>query len=266
MITVLGAGGFIGSALVNRLDQQQVPYYAPGRHESLTGKDLGDVIYCIGLTADFRTRPFDTIDAHVTVLNNLLREGNFSSLTYLSSTRVYIGAKGEEVNEDAAITIDINDSDELYTLSKLTGERICLSSGRNTKVVRLSNVFSSLGSSPTFLSQILGSVIREKAVRFFTTPDSAKDYIDLDTVTNALIELAGRDVKGIYNLGGGINITNQEIIDIITQYYETTVSFSDDAKRIVFPRIDNQRLAHIIGLNSSDIKNNLINSIKNFQL
>jgi len=61
----------------------------PTRDESLDGRDLGHIIYCIGITADFRRRPHDTITAHVTKLQEVLTRTSFESLVYLSSTRVY---------------------------------------------------------------------------------------------------------------------------------------------------------------------------------
>ncbi|MES2850099.1 MAG: hypothetical protein V4685_13660, partial [Bacteroidota bacterium] len=92
MITVLGASGFIGSSIMKKLKEQNTQYFAPERNEVITNRDLGDVIYCIGLTADFRTKPFETVDAHVCKLKQVLNECTFNSLTYLSSSRVYINS------------------------------------------------------------------------------------------------------------------------------------------------------------------------------
>ena len=69
LVTVLGAGGFIGGALVARLIAEGRPV-DPVTRDDLPAllsarRPAGDVIYCIGLTADFRTRPLDTAEAHV---------------------------------------------------------------------------------------------------------------------------------------------------------------------------------------------------------
>src|SRR3954470_22708673 len=93
-ITILGGSGFIGSALVERLAKIGLSCQAPDRGQKLTGKKLGDVIYCVGLTADFRSRPLETVDAHVCHLLHVLRDGDFESLVYLSSTRVYRNQTG----------------------------------------------------------------------------------------------------------------------------------------------------------------------------
>src|SRR5919197_813364 len=65
-VTVLGASGFIGGHLAKHFRALGYECLTPGRNEpSLYETDLGDVIYAIGLTADFRQRPLDTIEAHV---------------------------------------------------------------------------------------------------------------------------------------------------------------------------------------------------------
>src|SRR5688500_5975918 len=96
MITVLGASGFIGSRLVSQLAATGAEYQAVGRNEALPAGPLGHVIYCIGLTADFRSRPLNTVEAHVCKLLEVLRKCDFESLLYLSSTRLYNPGRSEE--------------------------------------------------------------------------------------------------------------------------------------------------------------------------
>ena len=82
--TVLGASGYIGSRLVAHLRAQGHTVWAPARGDAeVFTRPLGHVMYCVGLTADFRTRPFDTVDAHVGLLAEVLRRAQFDSLLYL---------------------------------------------------------------------------------------------------------------------------------------------------------------------------------------
>ena len=99
LITVLGATGFIGRNLVKKLNEDGKTIYIPGRNEIIKDKFLGDIIYTIGLTADFREHPYDTIIAHVCKLIEIMQNNTFKSLTYLSSTRVYNGKNGEVFEE-----------------------------------------------------------------------------------------------------------------------------------------------------------------------
>lgn len=138
--TVLGASGYIGSRVVRHLRAEGHAVWAPERGDSsILNRPLGHVLYCVGLTGDFRNRPFDTVQAHVGLLAEILRHANFESLLYLSSTRVYQGA--ERTDEDAPLTVVPGTPSDLYNLTKLTGESLCHCSGREgVRVVRLSNV------------------------------------------------------------------------------------------------------------------------------
>ena len=100
--TVLGATGFIGShvaALARSLGHEVV---CPGRDDNLDGQHLGHAIYSIGITADFRRRPHDTVTAHVTKLQEVLTRTSFDSLVYLSSTRVYARCASPDEHFDSA--------------------------------------------------------------------------------------------------------------------------------------------------------------------
>ena len=89
--TILGANGFIGSNLVKFLKTKNCEIFTPNISE-ITSENLGHVIYCIGITSDFRERPFDTVNSHVSLLNDFLKNHNFESFLYLSSTRVYMNS------------------------------------------------------------------------------------------------------------------------------------------------------------------------------
>ena len=264
MITVLGPGGFIGSHVVKRLEVLEMDYYAPGRNENIESKDLGDIVYCIGLTADFRHKPFETIEAHVCFLNKVLSQYKFNSLTYLSSTRVYINCKEEEVFEDTDIVVSINHPDELYTLSKLTGERLCLSSGRRAKIARLSNVYGSDYSSENFISDVARKIQTDKFVKFSTTPASAKDYISINSVVDLLISIAVQGKQDMYNIASGINLANDDIIGIFREHFKFDYEFDKNAKEIIFPKINIDRIKTEFGFSEDSTKNNLSQHIKTY--
>src|SRR5262245_16564069 len=102
--TVLGATGFIGSHLAAELRRRGHSPFTPGRSADLSGADLGIVFYCIGLTADFRSRPLETVMAHVCKLREVLQNCCFELLVYLSSTRVY--GKSSVAVEDEPLVVN----------------------------------------------------------------------------------------------------------------------------------------------------------------
>ena len=104
-VTVLGAGGWIGTALVEALKHQGRRVQAVKR-DGLAGwldsnEPPGTVIDTIGLTADFRQRPHATVEAHVEILSRIVKRPGLFNLLFLSSTRVY--SRSSETREDTPL-------------------------------------------------------------------------------------------------------------------------------------------------------------------
>ena len=118
--TILGGFGFIGSELCKSFGRDNVPYQVFGRQDPLPTGDLGNIYYCAGVTADFRSRHFDTIEAHVSTLSEVLKNGEYTSFLYLSSARIY---RNESLTtEDSTISINPLNSEDFVDISKLAGD------------------------------------------------------------------------------------------------------------------------------------------------
>lgn len=230
--TILGASGFIGAHLLAQLEASGYECFAPARDDgAVFGRELGHVIYCIGLTADFRQRPFDTVRAHICFLAEVLEKANFESLLYLSSTRVYVGAASG--GEDAPLV-----AGDLYNLSKLAGESLCLASGRaNVRVARLSNVFGGDFFSDNFLPSILRAAVRDGRVVLNTALGAAKDYVALEDVVKILPLIALQGKQGIYNVAGGTNVSNVALLEKLAQFTGCTYTVDKNAPAAFFPTI-----------------------------
>ena len=240
MITVLGASGFIGSRIVKRLETLGHEHRAVRRDDALPSGSLGHVVYCIGLTADFRSRPLDTVDAHVCKLLEVLRAGEFESLLYLSSTRLYNGA--DSTAEETPLRIAPLDGSDLYNASKAMGESLVLHCGRPARVARISNVYGADFASDNFLSSIIRDAVTRNEIVFQTAADSAKDYISVDNVAGSLIEIATSGKERIYNLASGSNVSNGELAEQLHALTGCAIQFSQPSPRVTFPPINIDRL------------------------
>jgi nucleoside-diphosphate-sugar epimerase len=239
--TVLGAGGFIGSRLQRYLYNQGHEVYAPKRGaDEIFRQNLGNVIYAIGLTADFREKPYETAEAHVCYLNQVLQRTNFSSLLYLSSTRVYQGAASG--TEKSALAV-FPDTDGLYNLTKLTGEALCLQTERG-RVARLSNIVGE-GASESFVSQLLSEAATGK-IHLRSALTSSKDYLLIDDAIKALATLASHNETGIFNVGSGKNTTTKKILDAMSSRLQFTVTVDETCTDSTFPIIDTSRIRNIL--------------------
>ncbi len=255
MVTILGAGGYIGGELARHLRQQAWDVHTPARVDYgwLSGRtDLGHVVYAIGLTADFRSRPFDTVVAHVDLLRQTLQSARYQSLTVLSSTRVY-GAQAD-TREDAAVAVQVQQPGDLYNLSKLMGESLCLhaaavglSAQAPVRVLRLSNVVGLRPDRDLFIDQLIDEGLRTGRVVLHSALDSSKDYIHISDVLAAITTLLDTPHGGVFNIAGGTAVTHHEVTQALTQHFGWPIEVAPNAARQALPGIDIQRARQAFG-------------------
>ena len=134
--TIFGSTGFIGSSLVHYLTTQGHECYTPDiRIDDISNIPLENVIYAIG-ESEFIKKPLETVDAHVCAVNKILSKSKFSSFLYISSGRFYYDMNS--TNEENSISVNPLDENQLYNISKIMGESLCISSKKsNVKIIRL---------------------------------------------------------------------------------------------------------------------------------
>lgn len=247
-VTVLGAGGFIGQHLVAHLQRAGHACYAPVRGDpAVFTRPLGHVVYAIGLTADFRSRPLDTVEAHVCFLRQLIQQASFTSLTYLSSTRVYAGAT--DTRESARLQVNPNDASDLYNLSKLMGESLCLHGGHaGMKVARLSNIVGLRPDPDIFIDQLLAEGCRTGHVHLHTALASCKDYLSIGDAVELLTRIALSPDTGIFNVASGEGVANQQVVDALQRHMGFAVTVAPDAPVWDFQPIDTRKTQARFGL------------------
>lgn len=236
--TILGSRGFLGSHLLRTLVSRGHSVYTPDNINSAVFRaEHGNILYCIGLTADFRMRPFATIESHVCILNKLLKETYFKTLTYFSSTRVYQGA--HSTTEDVMLRVDPNRHEDLYSLSKLAAEALCLHSGREgIKILRLSNLVGLRDDNDLFINQVLHDIVTRGSVTLHSSATSSKDYIWVQDAVDAVITMAASTLSGCYNLASGQNQTNYDLLAALRSHFEFELEYTERTSEAIYPEID----------------------------
>jgi UDP-glucose 4-epimerase len=215
--TVLGARGFIGNRLVKMLNALSFECFVPARGErEIFNRDLGRVFYCIGLTADYSDRAFDTVEAHVTFLAEVLKKAEFESLVYLSSTRLYDSLPVCICNENASLVLEPWSRRHIYDLSKALGENLCMTTSKGrASVARLSCVYDSAPGSPGFLSEVMDSMRKRREFTLDSLSGIVRDYVFIDDVLIALKLILDTGRSEIFNVASGENVSNQDIVDTL---------------------------------------------------
>lgn len=239
--TVVGARGFIGSALVERLRAEQHDVTGVSHDAELDpAGGFGHVIYCSGIAAAAAPDADYAYAVHVDGLRRILAAGAATSLLYLSSTRVY-GAS-PDTREGAALGVDPS-RDDIYRITKIAGEALCLAAAQPAfRVARLSNIAGASLRSPLFLSDIVRQAAERGRVAVRTTRDSAKDYLLVDDAVRYLIAIAAGGRERLYNVACGANVENGTIFDALAAASGATIEIAADATRAITPPIDAGRV------------------------
>ena len=203
-------------------------------------ENLGHVIYCVGMTSNFISRPFDTVESHVSLLSKCLQDSEYESFLYLSSTRVYMGS--ESTHESAMLSVSPLIPTYLYNVSKILGESLCLSvRNPRVRIARVSNVVSSADISTNFLATITKQA-KLGRIHLQSDPMSSKDYISLDDVVYLLELISLKGSYRLYNVASGILVRNSEWIEKLSMKYDFEVHVEgefpvSDAKRVHVGRV-----------------------------
>jgi nucleoside-diphosphate-sugar epimerase len=246
--TVLGAGGFIGRHLVGHLRRGGHEVWAPDRGDpAVDQRDLGHVVYCIGLTTDFAANPMDTAEAHVCVLLPLLRRARFTRFVYLSSIRLYDGlATGAD--ETTALSFSPTVQRHVYDLSKALGEALTHHGSGSGVVARLANVYDDELGKDDFLCKTVQRALAGGDLEVDSRPDIGRDYIHVDDVVHALEVVALGAREGVYNVASGVIFTNGDLAALLEREVGCRLVFRGGRSPRLPPVLDASRLARDFGL------------------
>ena len=80
-----------------------------------------------------------------------------------------------------------------------------------------------------------------------------------------LLEISKSNCNGIYNIANGLNLSNQELLDIISQFYDFQYTLDLNSKLIIHPKIKIDKIEKEFSFQKENTKEKLFNLIKNYK-
>ena len=224
-ITVTGASGFIGKALINELKKLKNHKVYP---ISKTQKDSNyiytnsysnlpktDVIFHLGQNSD-RHKINSNYSMVEEALNDLelIISNNYKQIIFCSSASVY----GDKSNKPFKENDPVYEYDN-YSLMKIKSEKKVLEA--NGCILRLANVIGLQMSKNTVLMDIIFQLgFKKKIIVKDIKP--IRDFVPLDYVLKVMIKIMKAELKGIFNVGTGREISIKNLIEIVLDIAEET--------------------------------------------
>lgn len=251
--TVIGGQGFIGSNIVSLLEKHGHEVWVPEKSsQDVFNKPLGIVIYAAG-HGDCKNNPLKVFHSNLGYLVDVIEKGSFDKFIYISSTRVYMNQESSEENSD--VTVCHDDSRALFNLTKLTAEKLVLSTLDNAIVVRPSNVYGLTLNSPLFLPSIVRDAVNNGLVNMYVPPEYAKDYVSVDDAAEVIYQLSKcSDCFGeTINIASGENVTALSIANALQKNTACKINWHSSTANENFPESDITQLKQMLNYNPRNV-------------
>ena len=196
--TIFGQG-FVGTNIVNFLRKKNYNVFVPKKGIYKFNKNLHNIIYCIG-SDNWIKDPKGSFDANLGIVPKIIFNNKFTSFTFLSTVRVYIGRKSNKTDENNLIQINPNIRSFYWNSLKLTGESLCLSlPNKKIKVVRISNLFGDNFTNQVYLlPTLIRNSLKNRKINIFVNKKSSKDFLHTEEAFEVLLKVIKKGANWPY--------------------------------------------------------------------
>ena len=217
---IFGSSGYIGSRLLSKLPSEKNYLVSSKSHfaqflklaESLEFKN---VFWVAGSQLPADTFEYK-LEEHPDLINlkKLIKrvQKSEASFIFLSSGGCVYGP-GSGVFTETSNTFPVN----LYGELKLLSEQMIANNLNNYTILRVANVFG-MGQKPSrsqgVIPHWLEAIRENRPLTVFGPAHSYRDYIDIDSVINAILLSSKSSTKGVFNIGSGTKVELATLIEI----------------------------------------------------
>lgn len=210
---ITGSSGFIGSRLLTQLHKLNRDVHTIPHEAIYTSKlDPFHSFYFLSSYGNLWNQQDidETINANVYDLIHILRlavKQQFRSFVYMSTSSVKLNVQTS------------------YSRAKRAAEEIVLAYMEKYKlsmaIVRPFSVTGVGEQKDHLIPKLIHAAKTGEVINF--VPQATHDYIDVDDVVEALINLSSHGVRGIYELGWGKEWTNDEVKQLVEKVTGKTI-------------------------------------------
>lgn len=220
---IFGSSGYIGSRLLSKLPSEKNYLVSSKSHFSQFLKlaeslEFKNVFWVAGSQLPADTFEYK-LEEHPDLINlkKLIKrvQKSEASFIFLSSGGCVYGP-GSGVFTETSNTFPVN----LYGELKLLSEQVIANNLNNYTILRVANVFG-MGQKPSrsqgVIPHWLEAIRENRPLTVFGSTHSYRDYIDIDSVINAILLSSKSSAKGVFNIGSGTKIELAKLINIFEQ-------------------------------------------------
>lgn len=244
-VVILGAGGFVGSALVRHLQKEQIPYLALSRHEiDLAADNIheplsqllheDDVLVHLAVTTPNSTMNLAAYIANLKISQNItaaLKKKPCQHVVYFSTEAIYPNSV-EDIDESILPSPSIlygsmHLAREIEIKQTLETLGIPLIIVRPTQIYGIETIHLPYGPS-----RMCKSAINSGKIQLFGRGEERRDFIAIEDVVNLLWLVLQHRSYGTINFATGNSISFAELAYEIVKKFHFPISMEYLPRRV----------------------------------
>lgn len=220
-IAVIGANGFLGKALIEKLLELEYDVLAvynsdnsniPSRATKLSIQDFQSHTFEIEtiffLAGNYRSTRLELITLHCDILKAIVIKYYDAKHIFISSTNVY-GINNLTLSLDSPYT-----NPSSYGMAKLVGEYI-VSAAKKYSILRLTYLYGPNLNNNSFLPNLINQALTQKEIILFGEGKRAQDYLHISDAVTLCLLASEKCSNDVYLGATGLSYTNNYIAKFV---------------------------------------------------
>jgi nucleoside-diphosphate-sugar epimerase len=172
------------------------------------------------------------INKNILLVSKICDKNKNAKIIFCSSVSIYGNDNNEEILETS-----LPNPQTAYSISKLTGEKICLLH-KKYAIVRLSSIYGKGINTPTFIPRAIEQAKNQSKIILYGDGSRKQNYINVKDAANYLIKSAFYEKNGIFLGTSKKEYSNLEISNLIIKYSKNSSEIifkdNDESKNSIY--------------------------------